>query len=164
MGHGWFPLLMGGPPDVPAILEAREQVRAFLDFSLARYPIDNDKLIAFGFSQGGVMAYTLALDEPKRFAALVAISSWLPSELIERQPAAPRREGLPVLIQHGSQDELIEVDRARKSVETLRGLHIPVTYREYDIGHEISPRSLADLSGWLEEKVLSPILCDSFSD
>jgi predicted esterase len=43
-------------------------------------------------------------------------------------------------------------------VETLRGLHVPITYREYEIGHEISTRSLADLSTWLEEKVLSPVL------
>jgi predicted esterase len=30
-----------------------------------------------------------------------------------------------------------------------------VTYREYDMGHEISGRSLMELSAWLEEKVLS---------
>jgi predicted esterase len=31
-----------------------------------------------------------------------------------------------------------------------------VTYREYDMDHEITPRSLTDLSAWLEEKVLAP--------
>jgi len=40
----------------------------------------------------------------------------------------------------------------------LRELKVPLTYREYDMGHEIRPRSLSDLSAWLEEKVLSPIL------
>jgi predicted esterase len=35
---------------------------------------------------------------------------------------------------------------------------MPLIYREYDMGHEITPRSLTDLSAWLEEKVLSPIL------
>jgi predicted esterase len=53
---------------------------------------------------------------------------------------------------------MIEVDRARDSVERLRDLKVPLTYREYDMGHEIRPRSLTDLSAWLEEKVLSPIL------
>jgi len=28
-----------------------------------------------------------------------------------------------------------------------------VDYREYDMGHEITSRSLADLSAWLQEKV-----------
>jgi predicted esterase len=42
-------------------------------------------------------------------------------------------------------------------VETLREAGIPLTYREYEMGHEIRPRSLSDLSAWLDEKVLSPI-------
>jgi phospholipase/carboxylesterase len=65
---------------------------------------------------------------------------------------------LPALVQHGTQDPLIEVGRARDSVERLRDLKMPLTYREYDMGHEITPRSLTDLSAWLEEEALSPIL------
>ena len=158
MGYSWFPFSKGGPANVPAILEAREQVKTFLDTSLARYPIDRGKLIALGFSQGGALAYSLALGEPERFAALVAISSQLSPELVKNLPSAATAQRLPTLIQHGSRDELIEVDSAREAVETLRSLRVPITYREYDIGHEISPRNIADLSSWLEEKVLSPVL------
>ena len=61
-------------------------------------------------------------------------------------------------MQHGSGDERIEVNRARAAVEKLRELRLPITYREYDMGHEISARSLNDLSAWLEEKVLSPVI------
>ena len=53
---------------------------------------------------------------------------------------------------------MIEIQRAKDSVEQLRALRIPLTYRDYDMGHEITPRSLTDLSAWLEEKVLSPIM------
>ena len=42
----------------------------FLDDALERYPIDNKKLAVLGFSQGGVMAYSLGLGEPERFAVL----------------------------------------------------------------------------------------------
>jgi predicted esterase len=45
-----------------------------------------------------------------------------------------------------------------KTREALRQLRLPVTYREYDMGHEINPRSLADLTAWLQERVLSPIM------
>jgi phospholipase/carboxylesterase len=158
VGFGWFPLAMGGPPDIPAILNARDKLREFLDLCLARYPIDRRKLIVLGFSQGGVMAYSLVLSDPERFSGLVALSSWLPRELTENFSPPASAPSLPILTQHGSRDELIHVERARDSVEILRDLRIPVTYREYDMGHEISPRSLADLSAWIEEKVLSPIL------
>jgi predicted esterase len=46
---------------------------------------------------------------------------------------------------------MIEVDRARTSVEQLRQLRVPLTYREYDMGHEIRPKSLEDLSNWLDK-------------
>jgi len=157
-GYGWFPLSMGGPPNVPAVLAAREKLRTFLNLASARYPINQRKLVVLGFSQGGVMAYSLALGEPQRFSALVAISSWLSPELAAAASTGVTNQYPPALIQHGSRDQLIPVERARESVESIRSLGIPVTYREYDISHEISPRSLSDLSGWIHEKVLSPII------
>lgn len=161
VGYGWFPISMGGPLNLRAVLAAREELQAFLADALQRYPIDSKKLAILGFSQGGVMAYSLGLGEPERFAALAALSSWLPQDLLSALPDVPATEQLPVLIQHGSRDELVDVGRARQSVETLRTLRVPITYREYEMGHEISARSLGDLSNWLQEKVLSPVVLAS---
>ena len=141
---------MGGPPDVGAILSSREKLQQFLDACLKHYPIDAKKLVVLGFSQGGVMAYSLALSNPERYAGLAVLSSWLPKELIPLLSIKEAVQSLPTLIQHGTQDQLIEVQRARDSVEKLRALRVRLTYREYDMGHEISPRSLNDLSAWLK--------------
>ncbi len=153
LGYAWFSSSRDGKPDVQAILSAREQLTVFLDSCLDSFPIDPGKLVVLGFSQGGVMAYSLALGEPKRFAALVAISSRLSPELLDHLPLASSAQRLPTLIQHGSADDMITVDKAREAADTLRRLSIPVTYLEYSMGHEISPRTLADLSTWLEERV-----------
>lgn len=161
VGYGWFPLTMGGTLDVKSVMKARELVQSFLDDAIPRYPIDTKKIAVVGFSQGGVMAYSLGLGEPERFVSLAALSSWLPRDLLTVLPDVPATEQLPVLIQHGSKDGAIDVGRARQSVETLRDLRVPVTYREYDMGHEINANSLGDLSTWLEEKVLSPIVLAS---
>jgi len=157
-GYAWYPMSMGGPPDIGAILSSRGKLQIFLDECLARYPIDTKKLVVLGFSQGGVMAYSLALSNPERFAALAVLSSWLPKELMPELAIKEAVQSLPTLVQHGTQDQMIEVQRARDSVEQLRALRVPLTYREYDIGHEISGKSLSDLSAWLEEKVLSSIV------
>jgi phospholipase/carboxylesterase len=159
VGYAWYPMTMGGPPDVGAILSSRGKLQVFLNECLARYPIDAKKLVVFGFSQGGVMGYSLALSNPERFAALVVLSSWLPKELVSELSIKEAVQSLPTLVQHGSQDQLIELKRARDSAEQLRALRVPLTYREYDMGHEITPRGLADLSAWLEEKVLSDCAC-----
>jgi phospholipase/carboxylesterase len=154
MGYSWYPMSLGGPADVTAILASRQKLENFLDECLRRYPIDVKKLVVLGFSQGGVMAYSLALPNPKRFAALVALSTWLPEELAAQLSITEAVKSLPTLVQHGTQDPMIEIARAREAVEKLRRLRLPLTYREYDMGHEIRPRGLLDLSAWLEEKVL----------
>ena len=141
-----------------AVQAAYEAVQTFLDAALARYPCDPHKLIVLGFSQGGVMAYNLGLCQPERFAALVALSTWLPPQLLECTPDLAAAQRLPIMVQHGSRDGLIEVGRARQAVEALRPLRLAVTYREYDMEHEISGRSLMDLSAWLEEHVLSSVI------
>jgi phospholipase/carboxylesterase len=158
VGYAWFPMSMGGPPDMAAILSSQKLLLTFLDQCLQRYPIDAKKLAVLGFSQGGLMAHSIALAHPERFAALAVLSSWLPEELVEGLAIGEEVRSLPTLVQHGTQDPMIEVDRARDSVERLRSIMVPLTYREYDMGHEISSRSLTDLSTWLQEKVLSPIL------
>lgn len=158
VGYGWYPSEPGQPPDMNAILAARQQLRDFLQAAETRYNIDRNKLLVLGFSQGGVMAYTMALSEPKRFAALIALSTWLPAEMLEQVADRTALQQLPTLIQHGSRDEMIEADRARKSVELLREQRVPLTYREYEMGHEINSQSLTDLVQWLQDKVLSPVL------
>ncbi len=158
IGYGWYPLRMGAPPDIPAMLAAKRQLDEFIRACFARYPIDSRKLVVLGFSQGGALAYQLALSDPERFAALVVLSSWLSEEIVDAIKPSASCQNLSTLVQHGSEDELIEVDRARKSVEILRTLRVPITYREYDMGHEIGPRSLRDLSAWLQEKIFSSLI------
>ena len=154
MGYAWYPMSLGGPPDVAAILSSQKLLKDFLDECLRQYPIDPKKLVVLGFSQGGVMAYSLALANPERFAALAVLSTWLPNEMVAQSEIGSAVQSLPTLVQHGTQDQMIEVGRARDSVEKLRELRVPLTYREYEMGHEIRPRSLSELSTWLEEKVL----------
>lgn len=166
VGYGWFPLHLDGPQEVEPIVSARDRLQTFVESCFSRYPIDRKKAVVLGFSQGGVMASGLALGKPERFAALVSLSSWLPPELANCFSAASLSNRAdssvnlrpPALVHHGSRDELLPLERGRESVETLRGLGVPVTYREYEMGHEITARGLSDLSAWLEEKVLSPII------
>ncbi len=154
LGYAWYPMSMGGPPDIEAILASRVKLQEFLDGCLKLYPIDAKKFVILGFSQGGVMAYSLALSNPERFSGLAVLSSWLPKELIPKLSINQAVKSLPALVQHGSQDPLIEIQRARDSVERLRALRVPLTYHEYDMEHEITPRSLSELSAWLDEKVM----------
>jgi phospholipase/carboxylesterase len=157
VGYGWFPLTMGAPPEPAAFAAGIDAARGFVDAAARRYPVAMNKLVLLGFSQGGVVAYALALSEPERFAGLVALSSWFPAPLAQTLPPRDRTR-LPTLVQHGTRDELIDIGSGRESVENLRRLQVPVTFREFEMGHEINAESLANLADWLEEKILSPIV------
>lgn len=156
-GHGWFPLTQGRPPDPEEFERGVSVLERFLDDALPRFPVDERKLVLLGFSQGGVMAYRLALNEPERFAGLVALSSWLPEAVVETVGPQPAQAQLPTLVVHGTEDPMIPVARAHESRDRLLALDVPVVYREYGMGHEIRPEALRDVVGWLDEKVLSSI-------
>jgi len=156
-GYGWFPLSPGlvTPTDVIAFKRGADALRAFVDGAVARYPVDPKKIVPMGFSQGGVMAYDLALRDPERFAGLAALSSWLPGLLAETLPKTPAQEGLPVLVVHGTEDPMLDVEKARESRELLRPFGVALTYREFDMGHEIRPEALRVILKWLDEKALA---------
>jgi phospholipase/carboxylesterase len=157
IGYGWFPLSQDRPPDPEEVEAALAQVGRFLDAVCQRYPVDRKRLVIGGFSQGGFMAYQLALRDPDRFAGLMALSSWLPSETARAIPKQPGHASLPTLVVHGSRDPMIGIERAYASRDALLALGVPTVFREYDMAHEIRPEALREMLGWLEDKVLSPL-------
>jgi phospholipase/carboxylesterase len=154
-GYGWFPLAPGAPPDVAAFQRAAESLSAFVDGAIERYPIDRQRIVPIGFSQGGAMTYDLALRDPGRFAGMAALSSWLPGLLAEDLPKTPAHEGFPVLVVHGTRDPMLDVEKARESRELLRPFGVAMTYREFDMGHEIRPEALRVILKWLDEKAFA---------
>jgi phospholipase/carboxylesterase len=152
-GYGWFPLVPGQPPDREAFTRGADTLRAFVQQALEHYPIDRDRLVLMGFSQGGTMAYDLALRDPAHYAGLAALASWLPGILAETLPKLPEHEGFPVLVVHGTRDDRIPIERARESREALRSYGVSMTFREIEgMGHEINQESLRLIVKWLDEK------------
>ncbi|HLX06897.1 MAG TPA: alpha/beta hydrolase-fold protein [Thermoanaerobaculia bacterium] len=151
-GYGWFPLDPGAPPDIDEFRRGAGLLRRFVEQACARYPVDPRATVVGGFSQGGTMAYDLVLRDPERFSGLIGLSTWLPGLLIDDLPRLPEQEGLPVLVMHGTADRMIDVERARESREALRQFGVGITYREFDMGHEIRPEALRVLVRWLEDR------------
>jgi phospholipase/carboxylesterase len=85
---------------------------------------------------------------------MAALSSWFPPPLAEDVPKLPEQEGFPVLIIHGTKDDRIAVERARESREALRPHGVAITYREFEMGHEIRPDALRVILQWLNEKAI----------
>lgn len=94
-------------------------------------------LYLVGFSQGAALAYAFSIEYPDRVSAIAALSGFLPKD-VESTIENSNLNGLPIYITHGSQDELVPVDRARYAVETLTQAGAKVSYCEEEVGHKLS--------------------------
>ena len=151
MGYAWFPLTLVQPPTEQDVATGIDAAQTFVDAALAKYPVDEKRIALLGFSQGGLIAFALALKDPDRFKALAALSTWLPDDLNDSLKADGSK--LPTWVQHGTKDEVIAVSRARDTKQKLEARGVPLTYKEYEMGHEISAESLRDLVGWLSQNL-----------
>lgn len=125
---------------------------AFIDEACERYAVDRNRAALMGFSQGGFLAYRLALSDPSRWQGAAMLSTWLSDEAAaEIHPDAAQ---LPLLVQHGTNDPLVAVDKGRDSRDRLQALGLNVDYREYPMQHELGRESLHDLSAWLGDRLL----------
>ncbi len=126
---------------------------SFIDSVCQRYHVDTDRLALMGFSQGGFLAYRLALSEPHRWRGAAMLSTWLSDAAADVvHDDAP---DLPLLVQHGTNDPLVGIDRGRNSRDQLQAMRMNLDYREYPMQHEIGQQSIHDLSAWLTERLLS---------
>ena len=147
----------GSAPDPAEVERAVGLVDEFVEFALDAYPADPEHVALLGFSQGGGMAYRLALRQPARFAGLAALSTRFPAEVFADAPPDAAASALPLLIQHGADDPTAGVEGGREARDRLQALGLQPDYREYPMGHEIAPDSAADLSAWLERVLLDAV-------
>jgi phospholipase/carboxylesterase len=147
--YAWFPLSGGGEIEAPALVAARGVLEGFVEDARKEYPIDPERFVVMGFSQGGVMAYDLVLGQPEKYSALIALSTWLPNLVLQGLKPNDAREKLAALLIHGTEDPMVAIDNGRESLEKLKGIGMEPAWGEYPMGHEINQHALRDLLQWL---------------
>ena len=119
---------------------------------------DGAAIVFSGKTSGkAVMAYDLALGRPERFAALIALSTWLPDLVVNSLPASDERASLSTLLVHGTQDQRVAIESGRDAKAKLEALGIAPAWGEYDMGHEINQNALRDLLGWIAAGPFAPV-------
>lgn len=134
------------------------RVSSFISEALTQYRGDPDRTVVLGFSQGGSLAYRLGLGDPARFAGVAALSTWLPEEAEQAAAAGDALAALPVIVQHGTSDPAINIERGQDSRDRLEALGVQLEYQEYEMQHQIGAESLSGLSVWCERVLGLPPL------
>jgi phospholipase/carboxylesterase len=131
---------------------SRDLVVKFIEELKVQFPIDSSDITLIGFSQGSILSYSIALSYPNIVQRVGALSGYLNLEINSDSFRDNDFQGLKIFSSHGTLDQVIPVEWARKTDPILNNLGINSTYREYPNGHGVSPQNFFDLKNWLQAK------------
>jgi phospholipase/carboxylesterase len=154
--YAWFNLNFTPEGVVVDLEEARrnlDKLHKFINELIDTYQIDRHSVYLMGFSQGAMMSLAVALTYPGTAAAVVSMSGRLLSQTLDRISDKDALIGLPIFIAHGTRDELLPIQYARNARAILSEFPVDLTYREYDMGHEVSAESIDDIMRWLKNQL-----------
>ena len=153
-GHAWYAIHFDADEnkfsDDEQAKESRDIIISFVEQIKDKYPIDEKQITLIGFSQGAILSYATALSYPEKIARVVALSGYLNENILIENFKAKDHKHLQFFISHGTVDQVIPVDWARKAKPFIENMNLSVTYKEYPVGHGVAPQNFYDLKNWLE--------------
>ena len=137
--------------DINQAQTSRDLIAKFIDELTQNYPIDNQNITLVGFSQGCILSYAIGVSYPKKINKIVAMSGYFNEKIAISNFEDNKFKSLKIFASHGSVDQVVPVDWARKAKPTLSNLGIQIEYHEYPVGHTISQQNFIDMLLWLQK-------------
>ena len=155
-GHAWYAIHFDADENkFSDNVQAKQSVQliaGFIDEIVKQYPIDAKNVTLIGFSQGAILSYATALTYPEKVAKVVALSGYFNQEIMPEVIDTKAISHLKFFVSHGSVDQVIPVEWARKAKPALENLGLEVEYQEYPVGHGVAPQNFFDFKNWLLKK------------
>ena len=155
-GFSWRPLQVSSPrraqsgPSLETLLPAAEGLIKLIDEYSASVKLDALHFDIIGFSQGAAMVNLMGMLYPHRIRKMGVLAGFVPAgleELISQKPLA----GKNIFVAHGTQDQMIPIERARFSMDLLEQAGAQITYCEDEVGHKLSANCLRALETYLKD-------------
>ena len=135
-------------PGLGALQDSAEALMKLIDEYAASVKLEAGQFDVIGFSQGGAMVSVLGMLYPGRIRKMGILAGFVPSglDLYIRDRAL---QGKHIFVAHGTQDEMVPIDRARASMELLEQAGASIIYCEDEVGHKLSANCLRALEDYL---------------
>ena len=151
-GFAWYPLYMDASGNLH--IKEDEMLRAIInlhhDIQEIIKEFDFNKAISLlGFSQGSIVSYALMSHYPDVYGNIVAFSGYI-HEPVMMPLNKEESKHLSVFASHGTNDDIIPVEWARKIPLWLERNHVRHIYKEYNAGHFLVPQNIHDAMQFLE--------------
>jgi phospholipase/carboxylesterase len=147
----WYDIAMSDVarvPDERGIRESQRQVEDFIAREKAR-GVDSSRIVVAGFSQGGAIALQTALRHAEKLAGVVALSTYLTLEDSLEAEASGANKSTPILMAHGTQDEMIPVRLAEASRDKLKARGYDVEWHAWPMPHSVCAEEVQEIADFL---------------
>lgn len=135
--------------DIGQARASRDIIARFIDELVTNYAIDAENVTLIGFSQGCILSYAVAVSYPEKVQRVVAMSGYWNPEIAVDDYLENDCSKLRIFASHGTVDQVIPVEWARKSIPALQVLGIEIVFKEYMVGHGVAPQNFFDFKHWL---------------
>jgi len=131
---------------------SRNIIIQFLESLKSKLSFDDKQIYLGGFSQGGIMSFSVGLTRPDLIKGIAVMSGRLLNEVKPFIASTDKLSSLKVFISHGISDNVLNIKYARESHAYLKTLVLAPTYKEFEGGHTISNEIWLDLISWLKSE------------
>lgn len=156
-GNAWYAINFdaekGKWSDNEQAKTSRDLIAGFIDDLVEKYPVNKDNVSLLGFSQGTILSYSVALTYPEKVKNIVALSGYINDVILPENLNPDSLKHLDFYCSHGSVDQVIPVDWARKTAPFLSNLGVKHSYSEFPVGHGVAPQNFYELKDWLKERI-----------
>ncbi len=156
-GNAWYAIHWdnndGKFSDDTQAIESREKIKEFIDEVIENYDLDPDNINLLGFSQGSILSYAVALSYPDKIKNVVALSGYVNQGILKDGYESDDFSNLKFYCSHGSVDQVIPVEWARKTKPFLDKLKIENSYSEFPVGHGVAPQNFFEFREWLKKRI-----------
>ncbi len=153
-GHAWYAIHFDADEnkfsDNVQAKQSVELIAGFIEEVVKQYPIDTKNVTLIGFSQGAILSYATALTYPEKVSKVVALSGYFNQDIMPEVIDTNAISHLKFFVSHGSVDQVIPVEWARKAKPALENFGLEVEYHEYPVGHGVAPQNFFDFKNWLQ--------------
>lgn len=138
-------------PSYDTLLPSAEALILLVDEYSASVGVEAGQFDVIGFSQGAGMVNVLGMIFPHRIRKMGVLAGFVPSGM---ETFISRRvlKGKRIFVAHGTQDDMVPIDRARASMELLEQAGASITYCEDEVGHKLSANCLRALENYLSSE------------
>lgn len=155
-GNAWYNIYFnndqGKFSDDEQAIASRELVAKCIDEIVNKYKVDGNNITLLGFSQGTILSFAVALSYPEKVNNIIGLSGYINVDILKEGYAEKDFSQINIYTSHGSVDQVIPVQWARKTKPFLENLNIDCTYSEFPVGHGVAPQNVLELKNWLANR------------